>query len=98
MLDPSIAFNLAPDDDPDLWELATETILAEAGRICGQVQEDVFAQVPVRCASIAKSGQGAEARPRRPVADQSANLVQFQSVDPRRERPKCPDTSISRCG
>jgi hypothetical protein len=45
MLDPAISFNLAPDDDPDLWELALNTILAEASRHLGQVQEDVFAQV-----------------------------------------------------
>jgi len=44
-LDPFITFNLAPDDDPHLWEVATNTILGEAGRLCGEIREDVFAQV-----------------------------------------------------
>src|SRR5262245_5199961 len=33
-----------PDDDPDLWEIAINTILAEAGRLCGEIREDDFSQ------------------------------------------------------
>lgn len=45
MLDSSIAAQLNSDDDPDLWEVATHAILAEAAFVSREATEDVFAQI-----------------------------------------------------
>lgn len=45
MLDPSIAAQLASDDDPALWDVATNTILADAARIGRDAHQDVYARV-----------------------------------------------------
>ena len=45
MLDPSISERLTGDDDPDLWDLATSTILADAEQSDGETDKEVFAQV-----------------------------------------------------
>ena len=45
MLEPLIFERLACDDDPDLWEVATSTILADAVLLNQEVDEDIFSQV-----------------------------------------------------
>lgn len=45
MLHPLIAENLTRDDDADLWEVATATLLAEAEASVGGTEQDVYAQV-----------------------------------------------------
>jgi hypothetical protein len=45
MLDPLIAERLTADDDPDLWDVATSTILSDAVFLCREVDEDIFSQV-----------------------------------------------------
>ena len=45
MLEPAIAAQLASDDDPGLWEVATNAILGEAATLGQDSHEDVFAQV-----------------------------------------------------
>lgn len=44
-LDPAILEHLDDDDDVDLWDLATSTILNDAASLHGQSHEKVFAQV-----------------------------------------------------
>lgn len=45
MLHPLFAQHLTPDDDSDLWEVATTTILAETERSATDMPEEVYAQV-----------------------------------------------------
>ncbi|MEN6493448.1 MAG: hypothetical protein ABFD16_04075 [Thermoguttaceae bacterium] len=45
MLDPAIVEHLADDDDVDLWELATNTILNDATSLHQDAQEEIFSQV-----------------------------------------------------
>jgi hypothetical protein len=46
MLDPSIIEHLTNDDDPDLWDVAINTILTDAtAQFCPDTQEDIYAQV-----------------------------------------------------
>jgi hypothetical protein len=45
MLHPLIAEHLTADDDPDLWDVATTTLLAEAGATAADAREEVYAQV-----------------------------------------------------
>jgi hypothetical protein len=45
MLDPSIAAHLTHDDDPVLWDVATNSILADAAAICRDAKDDVFVQI-----------------------------------------------------
>lgn len=45
MLHPLIAEHLTPDDDPDLWDMATRTLLAEAEALAAETKQDVYAQV-----------------------------------------------------
>lgn len=45
MLHPLIADHLTGDDDPDLWDVATRTLLAEAEALAAEAQQDVYAQV-----------------------------------------------------
>lgn len=45
VLDPLIAEHLRDDDDVDLWDVATNTILADAVSLCGDTQEDVYCQI-----------------------------------------------------
>ena len=44
-LDPSIAVHLTDDDDPDLWDVATNTILNEATLLYRDTHEDIYSQV-----------------------------------------------------
>jgi hypothetical protein len=45
MLLPLIAEHMTADDDPDLWDVATSTLLAEAGATAVDTRDDVYAQV-----------------------------------------------------
>jgi hypothetical protein len=45
MLDPALAAQLTDDDDPALWELATNTILAYTALTGRDAKQDVFAQI-----------------------------------------------------
>jgi hypothetical protein len=45
MLLPMIAVHMTCDDDPDLWEVATTTLLAEAGATAVDAGDNVYAQV-----------------------------------------------------
>jgi len=45
MLHPLIAAHLTSDDDPDLWDVATTTLLAEAGVAAADSRDAVYAQV-----------------------------------------------------
>ena len=45
MLHPVIAEHLAGDDDPDLWNLATTTLLEEAVAEAANTNEDLYANV-----------------------------------------------------
>ena len=45
MLQPRIADHLTGDDDPDLWELATSTLLAEAEAWAIETRRGVYAQI-----------------------------------------------------
>ncbi len=45
MLDPAIAAQLTNDDDPALWDVVTNTILADAASHCCDAKDDVFAQI-----------------------------------------------------
>ncbi len=45
MLHPLIAEHLTGDDDPDLWDVATRTLLAEAEELAADAKQDVHAQV-----------------------------------------------------
>ena len=45
MLDPALVAQLTDDDDPALWELATNTILAEAASTGRDAKQDMFAQI-----------------------------------------------------
>lgn len=49
MLDPSIAARLAIEDDLGLWDLVTNTILADAAQMAQDSQEDIYAQVGCCC-------------------------------------------------
>jgi hypothetical protein len=45
MLHPALAGHLTADDDPVLWDIATNTLLAEAADLSVGGQEEVYAQV-----------------------------------------------------
>jgi len=45
MLHSLISAHLTADDDPDLWDVATTTLLAEAGATAADAREEVYAQV-----------------------------------------------------
>ncbi len=45
MLQPRIVAHLTEDDDPDLWELVTSTLLSEAEAWAIDARRDVYAQV-----------------------------------------------------
>src|SRR5882724_1515909 len=45
MLDPAIAAQLTDDDDPALWDVATNTILADAALTGRDTKDDVFVQI-----------------------------------------------------
>ena len=45
MLDPAIIAQLTNDDDPALWDVATNTILADAAMIGREAKDDVFVQI-----------------------------------------------------
>jgi hypothetical protein len=45
MLDPAIAAQLTDEDDPALWDVATNTILADAALTGGNAKDDVFVQI-----------------------------------------------------
>jgi hypothetical protein len=45
MLDPAIAAQLTNDDDPALWDVATNTILADAALTGREAKDDVFVQI-----------------------------------------------------
>ena len=47
MLDPSISEHLTSDDDPGLWDVATNTILADAAKVelGGATGDEAFSQV-----------------------------------------------------
>jgi hypothetical protein len=45
MLHPLLAQHLTCDDDADLWETATATLLAEAGASAFATQQDIYAQL-----------------------------------------------------
>src|SRR3954452_14456065 len=45
MLHPLIAAHLTNDDDPDLWDVATTTLLAEAGEAAADSRDEVYAQI-----------------------------------------------------
>jgi hypothetical protein len=45
MLHPLIAEHLTGDDDPDLWDVATTTLLAEAAAAAVDTREEVYAQI-----------------------------------------------------
>ena len=45
MLHPLIADHLTADDDPNLWDVATTTLLEEAAAAVASTREEVFAQV-----------------------------------------------------
>ena len=45
MLHPLIAAHLTAEDDPDLWEVVTTTLLAEAGAAASDTRQEVYAQV-----------------------------------------------------
>jgi hypothetical protein len=45
MLHPLIAEHLTGDDDPDLWDVTTTTLLAEAAAAAVDTREEVYAQI-----------------------------------------------------
>ena len=45
VLDPAIAEHLTAEDDPVLWDLATNTILTDAAQLAQDADEAIFSQV-----------------------------------------------------
>jgi len=45
MLHPLIVEHLTADDDPELWDVATTTLLAEAAAAAADTREEIYAQV-----------------------------------------------------
>ncbi len=45
MLHPLIAEQLTADDDPELWDKATRTLLAEFEALAADTKQDLYAQV-----------------------------------------------------
>lgn len=45
MFDDLIARNLTPDDDPELWIVATKALFAEASLLAVETKDEVYAQI-----------------------------------------------------